>query len=428
VKTATQGVVTARGIRDGDPSALRALCERRGAAVLAYCEELLSGPAVGVAAADAFARFRREVIAADRLASVNPEALLLRSTRRAALERAPRGDGGRSLRDVVRGRRATCDGVPELLAAHAEELLSEADEERLARHLSACSACHELAERFMRAEHAYRDPPDRPVPAQLVNTIVAALSAAASHDADEIRAARPINRNGDVSRAASGSALAVNGARSERPQAPPPPARRFDPRDDDAPTVVVPALESRRERDDRVSALLTRLLSGDFAVRVGIPAAVVAVGVIVTLAIAGVFSSSDQRGSPPAQAPSTLPARLAPATLVAASHAPASSVPEELARAAQLAQDKRRQEAAAARAQKQSTAPTTGSTTTPTAETTPPAQSVQKVTPTKTQYNAEKGKRTTKRPPSSPSGQSPSSSSPSSGTPTTSGGTEPPSG
>jgi hypothetical protein len=64
VKTASPGVVTARGVRDGDPSALKALCERRGTAVLTYCEELLSGPAVSVAAADAFARFRREVIAA----------------------------------------------------------------------------------------------------------------------------------------------------------------------------------------------------------------------------------------------------------------------------------------------------------------------------------------------------------------------------
>jgi hypothetical protein len=411
VKTASAGVVTARGVRDGDPSALTALCERRGAAVLAYCEELLSGPVVSVAAADAFARFRREVLSADRLDSVNPEALLLRSTRRAALERAPTGDGGRSLRDVVRGRRATCDLVPDLLAAHAEEALSEADEERLARHLSACSACHDLAERFMRAEHAYRDPPDRAVPAALVSTIVAALTAAASHEAN----AEPVTRNGDVVHA---PAVTGNGSGTRR-------------RPEEAPTVVVPALEPYGRPRAREPAVLTRLLSGDFAVRVLIPAVVVCAGVIVTLAIAGVFSSSDQRGAPAVATPNTVPTKLAPATLVAASHRPASSIPDELARAAELAAQKRRQAAAAsraARARQDAQTSTEGATTTsgvtPAAETTPPAQSVQKVTPTTKHYSAQKvRKRTEKRPPSSPSGDSPSST-----TPSTPGGASSPSG
>ena len=390
--------------------------------MLAYCEELLSGPAVGAAVADAFARFRREVVGSDRLDAVNPEALLLRSTRRAALDRTSPGAGGRSLRDVVRGRKATCDLVPQLLAAHAEELLSRADEERLARHLSTCSDCHDLAERFMRAEHAYRDPPDRTLPSDLVNTIVAALAAAAASPRTEraSRADRPRSTNGDLAGRSSRPPARANGAR----QRPTPTAadrpHRTRLSGDDAPTVVIPALETAGAHAPRRPAFASRLVSGEFAVRVLIPAGVVGAGVIVTLAIAGVFSSSDQRGGP-ARAPSTLPAaRIAPPTLVAASHAPASSVPEELARAAKLAQDKRRQEAAAAReakAEREARAAADDAAATPGA--TPPAvdttsQNNAARSDTQTQqeqrYNAQKvRKRTTKRPPSSPSGPSPGS-------------------
>jgi hypothetical protein len=382
--------------------------------VLAYCEELLSGPAVRAAAADAFAGFRREVVSANRLDAVNPEALLLRSTRRAALERATPGAGGRSLRDVVRRRRATCDLVPDLLAAHAEELLSSADEERLARHLSACSECHELAERFMRAEHAYRDPPDRPLPRDLVNTIVAALAAASVSDAAS-RTSRPdgaVSANGEVAQRTARASSPANGGRTApraREAARPRLTR------DDSPTLIVPALEHSGAERHRAPAIANRLLSGEFAVRVLIPALVVGAGVIVTLAIAGVFSSSDQGGGP-ARTPSTLPAQIAPPTLVAASHAPASSVPDELARAAKLAQDKRRQQEAAARAAKAAKAKAaadetaaTDATTPPPVGTTPETSSTQSGTSTQQQrYSAQKvRKRTTKRPPSSPSGPSP---------------------
>src|SRR5687768_8007389 len=81
--------VTPQGVRDGDPVVLAALTERRGAAVLAYCEHVAPGVAPA-AAADAFARFRRDVVEARDPLALDPEAALLRATRLAAAARAPR--------------------------------------------------------------------------------------------------------------------------------------------------------------------------------------------------------------------------------------------------------------------------------------------------------------------------------------------------
>ncbi|MEA2272028.1 MAG: hypothetical protein QOI98_736 [Solirubrobacteraceae bacterium] len=377
--------------------------------MLAYCEQLLSGTAVRAAATDAFARFRQEVVAANRLDSVNPEALLLRSTRRAALARIPPvATGTRSLRGIVRTRGETCGLVPELLAAHAEEQLSSADEERLARHLSACSACHDVAERFMRAEHAYRDPPEGSMPAELVSTIVAALAAAspAPHgDPAPVTAASPAS-NGEP----AASAYRANGVSASEGNggAPDPPPRQTS-RADEAPTVVVPALELSDDDDEEMPSRASQFLTGDFALRVLTPGFVVAVGVVVALAIAGVFSSSKQ-SQDAASTPASVPAPVGGATLVAASHAHASTVPDNLAREAKLAQEKRRaaEEAArAARAAKHAKPPAVE--TTPSAGTTspPPTTVTPRTTPTPTKptrYSAQKvQKRTTKRPSSSPS-------------------------
>jgi hypothetical protein len=43
--------VTPVGVRDGDPDALAGLCDRRGPAVLAYCEVVAGAQAAAVAAA-----------------------------------------------------------------------------------------------------------------------------------------------------------------------------------------------------------------------------------------------------------------------------------------------------------------------------------------------------------------------------------------
>jgi hypothetical protein len=87
---AVTGQVTALGIRDGDPAVLRALVDRRGFAVLAFCERACPPGAAVEAAGDAFARFRAMVQVADRPAELDPEAALLSATRHASASRMPR--------------------------------------------------------------------------------------------------------------------------------------------------------------------------------------------------------------------------------------------------------------------------------------------------------------------------------------------------
>src|SRR5690348_15900794 len=97
-------VVTASGVRDGDPPTLAALAERRGRAVLAYCEQVCGPGEAVTAAADALARFRRSVADADDPVSLDPELALLRATRYAAAAHAP-AVGAPAPRHALLGRR-----------------------------------------------------------------------------------------------------------------------------------------------------------------------------------------------------------------------------------------------------------------------------------------------------------------------------------
>jgi hypothetical protein len=154
-------LVTPEGVCDGDPAALSGLTARRGAAVLAYAEQVARpGRAVDAAAA-AFARFRLAVVAADDPYDVDPERTLLRGTRFASAAAAP---VERPLRVRLRGSGApsACTLVPELLAARAEGDLSAADDERLSRHLLRCASCSAAEARFRAGERAYRQAPDAP--------------------------------------------------------------------------------------------------------------------------------------------------------------------------------------------------------------------------------------------------------------------------
>jgi hypothetical protein len=154
-------------VRDGDPAALAGLCERRGPAVLAYCRIVAGDAAAAGAAAEAFARFRAAVVAADDPASLNPEALLVSATRHAAAHHA----------SVVAS--GLCAEVPVLLAGRADHSISPANVEFLEGHLEVCWTCRAPVARFAAAERAYRDPPDETVPADAAKAIVAALLAAA---------------------------------------------------------------------------------------------------------------------------------------------------------------------------------------------------------------------------------------------------------
>ncbi len=176
---AQPSLVTPEGVRDGDPAALSGLTTRRGAAVLAYTEQVARPGRSVDAAAEAFAQFRLAVVAADDPYDVDPERTLLRGTRFAAAAAAPRQLPLRvKLRGVAPARTA-CALVPELLAARAEEELSAADGERLARHLARCAPCAAAETRFRAGERAYRAAPEAPPVAFAAQAIMEALLHAA---------------------------------------------------------------------------------------------------------------------------------------------------------------------------------------------------------------------------------------------------------
>jgi hypothetical protein len=176
---AQPSLVTPEGVRDGDPAALSGLTTRRGAAVLAYAEQVARPGRSVDAAAEAFAQFRRAVVAAADPYDVDPERTLLRGTRFAAAAAAPRE---LPLRVRLRGSGAgpsACELVPELLAARAEAELSAADEQRLGRHLTRCAPCSAAEARFRAGERAYREAPDAPPVAFAARAIMEALLHAA---------------------------------------------------------------------------------------------------------------------------------------------------------------------------------------------------------------------------------------------------------
>jgi anti-sigma factor RsiW len=189
-------------VRDGDPGALAALARVRGAAVLAFCEQLCDPATAIVATTDAFARFRAAVYTAPRLDAIEPDALLLQRTREAAAEHALPAPAATSVRERMAKRRSsTCAHVPMLLAARASGELSDADRERLQRHLSRCSACRVIEARFQQAERAYRDARPEALPPAVAASIVDALSAAAplsdeaavaTAPSDEVEQAAPV--------------------------------------------------------------------------------------------------------------------------------------------------------------------------------------------------------------------------------------------
>ncbi len=180
----TQALVTPTGIRDGDAGAFAALVERRGNAVLAYCEAVCPPGLAARAAAEAFARFRGAVAAAEDPGTLVPETLLLGATRHAAasLTEPPPAAATRARlrrRGTQGGASETCTLVPGLLAARAQRALGPADQERLAQHLERHDACRGLAADQQRAEAAYAAPPQRTVPIGALSEIMAALATAA---------------------------------------------------------------------------------------------------------------------------------------------------------------------------------------------------------------------------------------------------------
>lgn len=176
------GQVTALGIRDGDPAVLNALVDRRGAAVVAYCERACAPGLATEAAADAFARFRATVIATERPTDLDPEAALLAATRVSAADRAPEpaGTGAGPLGRMLGGKAPeNIAEVPALLVARADGSLDPASEDRLNRLLDASAAARAAEERFHAAEYAYRTAVARPLPPPVKQQVLMTMGAIA---------------------------------------------------------------------------------------------------------------------------------------------------------------------------------------------------------------------------------------------------------
>jgi len=155
-------------VRDGEPEALAGLCDRRGPAVLAYCEVIAGpGPRAFVAAAEALGSFRAGVFSTQDLGNLNPEALLLSATRHAAARHA----GIDSPLDCAR--------LPVLLAARADRSITLSDHDWLERHLANCWTCRAPVARFEAAERAYHEPSHVALGRELAAAMIDAMVAAA---------------------------------------------------------------------------------------------------------------------------------------------------------------------------------------------------------------------------------------------------------
>lgn len=206
-------IVTAQGIRDGDPGALGVLVERRSGAVLGYCEAVCGSDAAPSATAEAFARFRAAVVADP--GAGDPDVLLLAATRYAAAAagraQSPRQSGLRRRLSRGSGASDACADVPELLAARAGGALGDVDTERLERHLARHDTCRELETAQTRAEARYATPAARAVSIDVLSEVIAALVAAAPVMAAHGQAPPAVHRPG-----------AAPGAHAARPQSPRP--------------------------------------------------------------------------------------------------------------------------------------------------------------------------------------------------------------
>jgi Putative peptidoglycan binding domain len=263
--------------------------------VLSYCTWVCQDDRAVEAVDDAFARLERELDAAEGREPIRIDRVLREAARDAAAERVPAADERTSLVRRIGGRDAACDLMPTLLAARASGRLSEADDDRIARHVRRCASCRELERRHVAAERAYE--------AFLRNGVSDADGPPTEVDGTP----RRFERVRDVAKP-----VAAPREPAPRPDttavvaaAPPPPATPPPP-----PPAAPQAPLERAERPGR-SAWLRR------AGLATLIAAVVAAVVIAIAALAGGSESDDNRAAAPrpaepAPAPSPAPEREAP--------------------------------------------------------------------------------------------------------------------
>lgn len=162
-------------VRDGEPVALAALCNRWARPVFAYCEHVASSGQGVVAASRALGQFRAAGAGLYGAAPRDAEAILRRITRRAAIacEATPAAaSDGRHEEDRCPGRGAE-------LVARVEDALSPAALRMLDEHVAECDACCALRRRLEAGERAFKRPPRVPLPAAVVEEVVLALVYAA---------------------------------------------------------------------------------------------------------------------------------------------------------------------------------------------------------------------------------------------------------
>jgi len=178
--------ITPPKLRSGEPAALAALCDRRGAAVFAYCERAAGPEAAVEAAAEAFAQFRRAIMPAGALTGKDHADTLLRSaTRRCALVHAEAASAGRR-----EGNEGTdeCDGQEAALLVYVEDTLAPAERQVVAGHVAECGTCAAVLRRLQDAEAAFNVKPGTAVPVPVAREILTALVRAApvtAHGGDE---------------------------------------------------------------------------------------------------------------------------------------------------------------------------------------------------------------------------------------------------
>lgn len=310
------GVVTPTGVRDGDPVALEALCARRGAAVLAFCEEVCEPEYAYRAAAEAFARFRAAVVVLDDLTGVDPDQLLLGATRHAAAALARSSPTGRPrLRGFGgRTRDEECNFIPEMLVARAGGTLGDSELELLETHLARCPGCRRVEEAFESAERAYRNPGDRPVPRAAARAIVAALASAApvlAHPPGPQEAQDIQDEKASLEQTTEIDALATEPELAFEPEPEPvfepEPAYEPEPASEPEPEPDLPEIPATVGHTEPAEALTTALprerrrhvhwhvphVEPDRMRDVGLPTAVVVIALLAAMAVAGVFGGAE---------------------------------------------------------------------------------------------------------------------------------------
>jgi hypothetical protein len=140
-------------ILSGDQDAVAGYYDGRAPSVYAYCHEVCTRDRVEDAVLASFADFLGRLRAAGAEADLDD--LLRKSTRTAAAGRMQ-----------VHSREATCQSLPELIAARANGELPH-DEGPIKDHLEKCRACRQAAQRLVEAEDALVAPAGRQPPEEI---------------------------------------------------------------------------------------------------------------------------------------------------------------------------------------------------------------------------------------------------------------------